>query len=460
MKQSTPKPAAHDQSPPKPTGNSRQKWLALIACLAIAGLLGVVVYQVIDRPIEPPAVDLSQADPEAAQAIESARDAVLRNSKSAAAWGELAQMLHVHGFKLEALACYAEAERRDPTDPRWPYLQSICIEKSDPEKRLAFLRRATAVGKQDPLLKLALVEALLEMEQLDEAEPILRDILQHEPNNAFALFGMGRIAFAHGDLAGSKQALERSLAQQNLVRGPHLLLSQVYQQLGEENRAEQERQLAAKITVERYWNDPYLDKLFQHEVGETALLKRAERLSLSGNPAGAERVLLRALDHHPDSAKLHAELGKVWLFFRHLPQAEAELQRAQRLNPNLVNANHYLGMCLRLQKRYAEAIEYQRKALKVQEQLADAWFEIGLCLEAQSDQSGAIQAFREAARHSPEMGSAHKRLGVLLLQSNETAEALQHLQQAAVLLPEDAEVKKRLAEIQPPPDEKSPSKPK
>jgi tetratricopeptide (TPR) repeat protein len=446
VKKSTPKAVANQAGGPRPARNAARRWLALIAILATIAALGMVGYWLATMPIEPPAVDLGKVDPEVAEAIETARKKVLSDSASAAAWGELAQVLHVHDFNAEAMTCYAEAERRDPADPRWPYLQSICLGTTDPDKRLACLRRAVDRGNRDPVLVSALAEALLELDRFEEAEPLLQDILKRDANNAYALYGTAKILIARGDLAGGKTHLERSLARQNQVRGPHLLLAQVCEMLGDKARADQERRLAHLITIERYWTDPYLDKLYSHEAGVGALLKRAVRLSVAGNPAAAERFLIDAVRRHPEISRLHVELGKVWLFLKRVPQAEAEFREALRLDPNHLDANHYLGICLRAQKRYAEANEFQQQALKVQSQFAAAWFESGLCLEALGNRDGAMQAYREAVRRSPEMGQAHKQLGMLLRESN-SAEARVHLQQAALLMPDDDEVKKQLAEL-------------
>src|SRR5262249_22038571 len=129
------------------------------------------------------------------------------------------------------------------------------------------------------------------------------------------------------------------------------------------------------------------------------------------------------------------------------PEAEAELRAAVHLDPTHVNANYFLGICLRMQKRYAEAIGYQQAAVKLQGQFGAAFYEKGLCLEAQGDKSGAIEAYRDAVRHSPDMGLGHKQIGSLLFRANKPNEATTHLRQAALLMPEDAEVKKLLAEL-------------
>jgi tetratricopeptide (TPR) repeat protein len=449
------KPAANDRSAKAPHGFGAWRRFGAAACLLLVAFVVVYVFWIKRDTTQPPQVDLSQADPEVARVLEAAREQVLQQPSSGANWGELAQIFHVHGFVPEAIVCYTEAERRDPANPRWPYLQSLLQAERDTEKWLACLKRAAAAGDKEPALKSSLTQALIELERYDEAMPLLQEMTSRDRSNAFALYGLGRVAFARGDFPASKQYLEQSLALQPQIRGPHLLLAQVSQRLGEEKRAEYEWQLASRITVERYWTEPYLEKLYQHEVGRNAFLRRAQLLGAAGHPDRAELVLIDAVRAYPGSAQAHLELGKVQLFLRRFPRAETELREALRLDPSLMTANFFLGMCLREQKRYADAISYLRKTIEIQPQFAGAHYELGLCLEAQGDSAGAIDAYRDAVRYMPSLASAHKQLGFLLVKAKRPDDARPHLEQAATLLPDDEEVKNLLAEVKPP--EKKPA---
>src|SRR5439155_10747877 len=92
------------------------------------------------------AVDLAGVDPEVAAAITAAQNAVARNPRSAASWGRLGMVLQAHQFRSEATASFAQAERLDPTDPRWPYHQALELLISAPDAGLARLERAVELG--------------------------------------------------------------------------------------------------------------------------------------------------------------------------------------------------------------------------------------------------------------------------------------------------------------------------
>src|SRR5262249_34745900 len=110
----------------------------------------------------PPPVGLTGADPDVAAARAEARSALRQCPRSGAAWGRLGMVLRAHDFGPEANACFAEAERLDPRDPRWPYLQGLTLLLTDLDAGIAKVRRAVELCKPlntTPQLRLA--EALL-----------------------------------------------------------------------------------------------------------------------------------------------------------------------------------------------------------------------------------------------------------------------------------------------------------
>src|SRR5262249_12947254 len=75
---------------------------------------------------------------------------------SADAWGRLGQALLANGLENDAAACFAQAERLDPRQKRWPYYLGMALHENDPEAAVAAYRRADG-----PRLKMA--ETLIAM---------------------------------------------------------------------------------------------------------------------------------------------------------------------------------------------------------------------------------------------------------------------------------------------------------
>src|SRR5438034_11634100 len=173
---------------PQPTSPPRQqarRWrvsprllVSLSPCLLVClSWLGWYLWDWYAAPA-PPAVSFADADPVVADVLSAARQEVRRKPRSAAAWGRLGQLLRAHGYKPESNLCFAQAERLDPKDPRWPYLQGISLRSDDPEAAIGHLRRAVALGGSVPdALPLGLAEVCLQQRILDEAEQHFRQVL-------------------------------------------------------------------------------------------------------------------------------------------------------------------------------------------------------------------------------------------------------------------------------------------
>src|SRR5262245_32478462 len=109
--------AMTNPGPTAPSGSARRRLMPGVLALAARGVVYFVFFRGPGAPA-PPEPDLSGVDPAVRKAIEGARAEVKRAPQSAEAWGRLGMVLSSHIFAGEALACFAEAERLQPRDPR------------------------------------------------------------------------------------------------------------------------------------------------------------------------------------------------------------------------------------------------------------------------------------------------------------------------------------------------------
>src|SRR5262249_41652685 len=131
------------------------------------------------------------------QAVRSARAQVLQRPRSSDAWGTLGQVLIANEMEDDALPCFAEAERLNPSDPRWPYYQGgVILNHGDRQTAVVFFRRA--VQRSDPDSEAGAAARLLLAETLlnggDNAEAEVREVLERHPNDARAHFAMAMVA--------------------------------------------------------------------------------------------------------------------------------------------------------------------------------------------------------------------------------------------------------------------------
>src|SRR5262249_61754171 len=130
---------------------------------------------------------LADAAPALIESIEAARRQVRKDPYSAATWGRLGKVLRGSSYYEPAAACFAQAEKYEPGEPRWPYLRGESLQQRDPAAAREHLRRAVASwekrGETPVVPRLRLAELLLDEGRLDEAEEQVARALEREPDN-------------------------------------------------------------------------------------------------------------------------------------------------------------------------------------------------------------------------------------------------------------------------------------
>ncbi len=157
-------------------------------------------------------------------------------------------------------------------------------------------------------------------------------------------------------------------------------------------------------------------------------------LALSGDAAGAEAHLRRAVDLAPQSPDAWIELGAV--LARAAPErAEATLRDG--LSRHAGNAALWcnLGNVLALRGFRSEAVESWRKALSLQPDLVEAELALALELRASGKGDDAVAVLKRAIARRPEMAELHYNLGVTYFHARKPGPAIAALERALSLNP-------------------------
>jgi tetratricopeptide (TPR) repeat protein len=418
--------------------------LFLLAVLAAGGVIAARGWRR-QAPPAPPDVDLADADPAVRSAVESAAAAVRRAPASADAWGRLGMVLAAHGLYPESVACFAEAQRLDPQEVRWPYFRGVALAFGDPDAAIPHLRRAVELAEPPATApRLRLAELLLAQGRAREAEEQFRHVLAHEPDDPRAHLGLGRLACGRGDWGGSLAHLARAADSPLTRKAARTLLAQARLARGDDPGAGRERLRADDLPDDPEPPDPLLEELERLQVGQQALLARASKLLRQGRTAEALALLGQAARDYPESASAWLGLGRALVQRGDYPAAEQALRRAAGLDPGRVEVQFYLGVALSEQGRTPEATPFFRLATELRPDYAVAQYNLGQCLKAAGDRKGAAAAFRAAVRHKPHFARAHAELGELLAREGRRDLAVEHLRLAVDLDPADARAKKLL----------------
>jgi tetratricopeptide (TPR) repeat protein len=438
-----------DSAAGKPHSNWRLL-AALIGAAVLAAGIGFGWWLWLRTPVpDPPVADLAGAEPVVVEAIEAARAAVTRNLRSAAAWGHLGMVLQAHDYLPEAERCFAQAEKLDAADPRWPYLQARTLLKdpSGPSAGVRCLERAVERCGDVPAPRLRLGETLLEQGRLDEAEAHFRWVLERDPKNPRALLGLGQVAHFRGDLKASLNHLTASALIAPKVMATHALLAEIHLRLGNKRAAEEERRRLSQSTDDPGWPDPYFEEVQRYTVGVVPEINKANGLFQQGRGAEAVKMMQQTVARHPDSLLAYLALGRFANQLGDAAQAERALREAVRRKPDAFEAHFELGLALQLQNRTQLAVESYRQTLVLKPDYAPAHYQLGHCLLRQGNRLGALEELRAAVRYRPNFAGCHRDLGYLLVENGAAREALIHLQQAVRLNPADAQAKKLLERL-------------
>jgi cytochrome c-type biogenesis protein CcmH/NrfG len=393
----------------------RQAWRLLIviaACVAVA--VGAGAWWLSrGRPAVPPDVDLTGADEEVASAVASARREVLGEPRSAKRWGHLGMVLRAHGFASESSACFEEAERLDPREPRWPYYRGLTLVLTDPGAGLACLRRAVARLDGRPLEpRFRLAEVLLEQGHLDEAEEQLRHLRTQAPDHPRGRLLQARLASSAQDTNKAIDSLQDCWDDPHVRRQARLLAAEAWQRRGDGKRGEQMQAAAAQLPPDVPWPDPFVEEVEQLAVGVRARLSLAVGLHQQGRADEAVALLERLVEARPREVAAWILLGQFHRERGRRPQAERALSRAVALDPKNVDGWFGLGM-VRLDARPEAAADAFRAAIRLKPDHVLAHYYLGECLRRTGDRQGARREYQAALRCQPDHEPARQALADL-----------------------------------------------
>jgi tetratricopeptide (TPR) repeat protein len=450
---------------PPPTRRKRQLFVVtgvvVFAAAAIAG------YWYLRPPLSPlpPDVPMEEgADPAVKAAMDRAHQAVVAQPRSVDAWGHLGMVFGAHGYEAEATACFVEAERLAPTDPKWPYFQGVYTAVHDPRAALAPLRRAVGIGTTDheamSSMRLRLAETLLAAGDVDAADAIFGEELARSPTDARSRYGLAQIAMLRGDRSAAKSQLLEIESNPFVRQKAAVLLSALSRETGD-SRAGRYAEAARRLPPDPSWPDPYIVQLRSHEVGLQGLLTEAESLESSGQLAESARLLMELAESHPIPRVLVAA-GIVLAKLRDYSRAEAILRKCLVQEPDHVQANYFLSVVLfeRAQMPDAQkqpearralleaAVRHAQAAASRKSDHGLAWLYLGRARLELGQVHGAIEALEQSVACRPEIGDTQLYLAEALF-ANGDLEGAQRCARVAEELagPGDSRARQLLKDI-------------
>jgi tetratricopeptide (TPR) repeat protein len=369
------------------------------------------------------------------KAIEDARHRIQEKPQSAYAWSKLGLLLLAHRCNAEADTCFAEASRLEPASPFWVYFRYVASLRlnTDPDQRLSFLRRADKRAGVLPedfrvALRLRLAEALLEREEIAEAEKVYRSERPRYPRSERVALGLGYIAFRQGD---NQQAVALLTPLQNGTASRQVtqLLAIISQQQNDPAATERFEQRLTALRFVNDWPDPFYNMIYEYESPEMKAQASVSWLVQMGRYRQAAELCVQRLKEGPQSS-LYLGAGVNYVRAKDFNRGLEMLRGAERLEPHSSSIAFTIADTL-LQwgnaererdstsaaKHWREAAESARRAIQLKKSHALAYLVLGQALILLGEPEAAIQELKQGVEYRPELFLLQYYLGLAYLES-------------------------------------------
>ena len=360
-------------------------------------------------------------------AVETTQKRLVESPKDATAWGKLGNIYFVHGWEVEAAACYRKAVKIAPNEFRWLYYLGMTTYKTDPRVAVQALAEAIKLDSQYAPAYVYHAAALRSLGHFEQAKTHLGTANELDSRNPFASLWLGEIAFAEQQFGAARSHLQQALKLNPEQSEAHATMAQVAMALGETDAAAQHAQASRKRTKYTQMRDPlWWDVL---KLGVTA--------------------------------QRYAERGNLYLQQGDFKRAVSELEMA--ISGFDKDAHLWLnyGIAMLLNKQYNEAIAVLENTLVVIQdnenttqnptELADlkvqSHYNLGLAYYQSGQIEKAIAAYQKAIKLEPNFADAYGGLGVIYWRSGNLDDAIRHCQKAIKITPENIEFHQNLTRI-------------
>lgn len=290
----------------------------------------------------------------------------------------------------------------------------------------------------------------LEKGKDSDAENFLETALEYQPDFVQALFNLGNLRQTQGKLNEAIEYYQQALALQPEAVAVYNCLGRTLQQQGKLEEAEISYQKALEIqpnSVELKANLGNIlnlqEKLSPEEATYYANLNL--QFGLGRQKAEdfktAELYFQQAIALQPDLVEAHHKLGDVLQKQGKLDIAFKSYQQAIKIDPDRANGYEELGNILQQKGKYKEAVGAYKKALEIQPDLVGSHNNLGSLLRKLNQFDAAIESFKEAIKFEPNIDGIHYNLGLLYKEQNKLELAIAAFKKALEVSPKFAPAK-------------------
>lgn len=281
---------------------------------------------------------------------------------------------------------------------------------------------------------LAKAEDLIQKNKLQEAEPLLRKVVEQDPTNYVAWFELGFTENGLGKRDQSIAAYRKSVEAKPDVFESSLNLGL---QLAKAGQPDAEKYLRAATQLKP---TSHVD-----EGRARAYLSLAHVIE-STKPDEALTAYRQAIALQPKDPEPHLSAGLLLEKQNKFADAEQEYKQAQALDPNSLDAATGLANIYMRSRRFPDAATELRKVVAAHPDQAALHVQLGRVLAAEEKNVEAITELETAAKLTPGDPSVQRDLADLYTAAGKSADAEKMFRSLIAVHSDDAELRRGLGE--------------
>jgi tetratricopeptide (TPR) repeat protein len=299
-------------------------------------------------------------------------------------WYNCGLVYHKMAMSDEALDCYEEAARLDPTNARtWCNLSSIWFDRGDYIESETMARKALEIRPDYPRALDNLAATLSAMDRLQEAAEVCQQAIRLQPNLHSAWFKLGVIKFQQDQFVPAMEAF--NLTGDNPDFFPYVLyylcmidarrgrLDEAIQKLGDARAA-----------------DPLneLEPLALKEIGAVC--------TKLGHHQAAADAYGQVAQITPDDVTAWLAMGTAYHRINQFAEAQAAYTRVAELEPQNPIPWHNLGLLASDQGQHAQARDCFQREVELAPGDAKAWYDLAVAWQKLGNEEEGARAFEQS----------------------------------------------------------------
>lgn len=337
--------------------------------MILPGLLLIIAISDLQLP------DLTTVEPQVAKKIQELKEKVIKNPRSAEAWGKMAMNLHAHDFQQESIAYYKEAASLDQQNFHWTYYSAIAYQEIGSSNAIPLFEQSLKTKPGYAPLHLRYAQTLFAAGRFDDAIHQFNEALKLDPKSADAYLGLAQIAQISSNSKDAQSNLLKAIELNPNLAEAHALLAEIYRDENQQEQFEKEIIVSLKLPKQVPPPDPELNDFLMEGVSSYWYELRGRTLLQKGDFDGAIHELQQAVKANPDP-RIYDTLGIAYQSEKKYEEAIKQHRAALALDPNSAGTMNNLASALEETGKSDEAISYLNKAIESQPDFAYSYFHL------------------------------------------------------------------------------------